>query len=198
MIARHRGDLRAHSRWRPSTPAVPAAAPTTTDDEDLQTESSDELLSEQHDLDLPRGSQRKPRALIGIATIVAIAVTAGQQQSGPSPAAPRLPSTPQQWVSQWTAATLQSPAEVCSRLYAPALARAFKGDTGHSCIWYYTSVKSTSFRIRHVLEDGPTAAVEAQELGAGRKWGYFTMLLSHVRGGWQAVDVVPGGSVRVR
>ena len=118
--------------------------------------------------------QRKPRALIGIATIVAIAVIAGQQHSGPSPAAPRLPSTPQQWVSQWTAATLQSPAEVCGHLYAPALARAFKGDTGHSCTWYYTSVKSTSFRIRHVLEDGPTAAVEAQQLGAGRKWGYFT------------------------
>ena len=198
MIARHRGDLRAHSRWRPSTPVVPAPAPTTTDDHDLHSERSDELFSEQHDLDLPRSTQRKPRALIAIATIVAIAVIAGQQHSARSPAVPRLPSTPQQWVSQWTAATLQSPAEVCDHLYAPALAHAFKGDTGHSCTWYYTSVKSTSFRIRHVLEDGPTAAVEAQELGAGRKWGYFTMLLSHVSGGWQAVDVVPGGSVRAR
>lgn len=93
---------------------------------------------------------------------------------------------------------LQSPAEVCSHLYAPALARAFKGDTGHSCTRYYTSVKSTSFRIRHVLKDGPTAAIEAQELGAGRKWGYFTMLLSHVRAGWQGVDVIPGGSLRAR
>jgi hypothetical protein len=77
---------------------------------------------------------------------------------------PRLPSTPQQWVSQWTAATLQSPAEVCDHLYAPALSRAFEGDTGHSCASYYTSVKS----------------------------------ISEVRGGWQAVDVVPGGSVRAR
>ena len=198
MIARHRGDLRAHSRWRPSTPVVPAPATTITDDHDLHSERSDELFSEQHDLDLPRSTQRKPRALIAIATIVAIAVIAGQQHSARSPAAPRLPSTPQQWVSQWTAATLQSPAEVCNHLYAPALMRAFTGDTGHSCTWYYTSVKSTSFRIRHVLEDGPTAAVEAQELGAGRKWGYFTILLSHVSGGWQAVDVVPGGSVRAR
>jgi hypothetical protein len=194
MIARHRGDLRAHSRWRPSTPAVPAPAPTTTHDEDLQTEPSDE----QHDLDPPRGTQRKSRGVIAIATIIAIAVIAGEQHSGPASAVERLPSTPQQWVSQWTAATLQSPAEVCDHLYAEALSHAFKGDMGHSCAWYYTSVKSTSFRIRHVLEDGPTAAVEAQQVGAGRKWGYFTMLLSRVRGGWQAVDVVPGGSVRAR
>jgi hypothetical protein len=99
-------------------------------------------------------------------------------------------------VSRWTAATLQNPAEVCGRLYAPALSRAFKSDMGHSCASYYTSVKSTSFRIHHVLKDGPTAAVEAQEVGVGRERGYFTMLLSHVRGGWQAIDVVPGGSVR--
>ena len=198
MIARHRGELRAHSRWRPSTPAAPPPAPAATEDDALLSGQPDELLSEQHDLDLPRTSQRKPRALIALATIVAIAIIAGQQHTAAAPAVPRLPSTPQQWVSQWTAATLQSPAEVCDHLYAPALSRAFKGDTGHTCTWYFASVKSTSFRIRHVLEDGPTAAVEAQEVGVGRKWGYFTMLLSHVRGGWQAVDVVPGGSVRAR
>ena len=28
------------------------------------------------------------------------------------------------------------------------------------------------------LQDGPTAAVEAQQLGHGRRWGYFTMVLS--------------------
>jgi hypothetical protein len=197
MIARHRGDLRAHSRWRPSTPAPPRA-PAAAEDEDLLAQQPDELISEQRDLDLPRAGRRKPRALIALATIVAIAVIAGQQHSAPAPAAARLPSTPQQWVDQWTAATLQSPAEVCDHLYALALMRAFKGDAGHSCTWYYTTVKSTSFRIRHVLQDGPTVAVEAQEVGAGRKWGYFTMLLSHVSGGWQAVDVVPGGSVRAR
>lgn len=198
MIARHRGDLRAHSRWRPSLPVAPPPEPTPTEDEDRFSQQPEELLSEQHHLDLPGARRRTPRALMAIITIVAVAVIAGQQHSAPAPAVPRLPSTPGQWVSQWTAATLQSPAGVCDHLYAPALTRAFKGDTGHSCAWYYTSVKSTSFRIRHVLEDGPTAAIEAQEVGAGRKWGYFTMLLSHVSGGWQAVDVVPGGSVRAR
>ena len=198
MIARHRGDLRAHSRWRPSTPAASTPARTSTEGEDLLSQQPEQLLSEQHRLDLPGARRRTPRALMAIITIGAVAVIAGQQHSEPAPAVPRLPSTPGQWVSQWTAATLQSPAEVCDHLYAPALSRAFKGDTGHSCTWSYATVKSTSFRIRHVLEDGPTAAVEAQELGAGRKWGYFTVLLSHVRAGWQAVDVVPGGSVRAR
>jgi hypothetical protein len=198
MIARHRGDLRAHSRWRPSTPAAAPPGPTALEEEDLVSRQPDELLSEQRDLDLPRARQRKPGALIALATIVAVAVIAGEQHSTAAPAVVRLPSTPKQWVDQWTAATLQSPAVVCDHLYAPALARAFKGDTGHSCTWYYTSVRSTSFRIRHVLQDGPTVAVEAQQVGARRKWGYFTMLLSHVRDGWQAVDVVPGGSVRVR
>jgi hypothetical protein len=198
MIARHRGDLRAHSRWRPSKPAAAPPTPPADEDEQLLRRQPDELLSEPHDLELAPARQRRPRALIALATIVAIAVIAGQQHTAPAPAAPRLPSTPQQWVDQWTAATLQSPAEVCDHLYAPALARAFKSDTGRSCTSYYASVRSTSFRIRHVLQDGPTVAVEAQEVGAGRKWGYFTMLLSHVRGGWQAVDVVPGGSVRVR
>jgi hypothetical protein len=196
MIARHRGDLRVHSRWRPSTPASPPPPPAAAEDDAPLNQQPDDLLSWQGHLGPPRGSQRKPRALIALATIVSVAVIAGQQHTASAPAVPRLPSTPQQWVSRWTTATLQSPAEVCGRLYAPALSRAFKSDTGHSCASYYTSVKSTSFRIRHVLKDGPTAAVEAQETGAGRKRGYSTMLLSHIRGGWQAVDVVPGGSSR--
>ena len=198
MIARHRGDSRVHSRWRPSTPAAPPPPPAATEDDDLVSRQPEDLLGGQHDLDRPRASHRKLGALIALATVVAVVVIAGQQHTASAPTVPRLPSTPQQWVSRWTAATLQGPAEVCDHLYAPALSHAFKGDTGHSCTWYYTSVKSTSFRIRHVLEDGPTASVEAQEVGAGRKWAYFTMLLSHVGGGWQAVDVVPGGSVRAR
>jgi hypothetical protein len=40
--------------------------------------------------------------------------------------------------------------------------------------------------------------VEAQQLGDGRKWGYITLILSHVHNGWQALDIVPGGSVRPR
>jgi hypothetical protein len=198
MIARHRGDQRVHSRWRPSTPAAPPTTPVAPEDEALLSQQPDDLHSGQHDPDPPPGSHRKPRALIALATIVAVAVIAGHQYTASAPAVPRLPSTPQQWVTRWTAATRQSPAEVCDHLYAPALSRAFKGDTGHSCASYYTSIKRASFRIRQLLADGPTATVEAKELGPGPKRGYFTMVLSHARGGWQAVDVVPGGSVRAR
>jgi hypothetical protein len=107
-----------------------------------------------------------------------------------------LPSTPRAWVDQWTAASLNDPGRVCGRLFAPALASAFKSDTGRSCIGYYRQVNSTSFRIRRVRQDGGGAAVEARQVGAARNWGYFTVLLSHVGAGWQAIDIVPGGSVR--
>jgi hypothetical protein len=63
---------------------------------------------------------------------------------------------------------------------------------------YYRSVTSPSFRIRRVLVDGDAAAIEGHQVGAAQNWGYFTVLLSHVAGGWQAVDIVPGGSVRPR
>jgi hypothetical protein len=45
-----------------------------------------------------------------------------------------VPSTPSQWVEQWTAASLDSPARVCQQLFAPALAAAFKSDTRRSCL----------------------------------------------------------------
>ena len=106
MIARHRGDLRAHSRWRPSTLAAPTPTPTSTEGEDLLSQQPEELLREQHDLDLPGAKRRTPRALMAIITIVGVAVIAGQRHTAAAPAVPRLPSTPQQWVSQWTAATL--------------------------------------------------------------------------------------------
>jgi hypothetical protein len=46
--------------------------------------------------------------------------------------------------------------------------------------------------------DGDAAAVEARQVGAARNWGYFTVLLSHVDTGWQAIDIVPGASVQPR
>jgi hypothetical protein len=127
--------------------------------------------------------------------LVGVVVIAADQRTTGTPSVP-LPSSPRQWVDEWTAASLESPARVCQHLFAPALAAVFKADTGRSCTGYYTSVNSSSFRIRHVLEDGPTATVEAREVAAHPKWGYFTIVLSHVHGGWRAVDMVPGGSVR--
>jgi hypothetical protein len=146
---------------------------------------------------MPRPRRRRG-SLIGVVTVAAVAVIAGQQHASRAPVAARLPSTQRQWVDQWAAASLNDPGRVCGRLFAPALATAFKSDTGRSCVDYYQHVNSTSFRIRRVLEGGDAASVEARQVGAARNWGYFTVLLSHVGAGWQAIDIVPGGSVRPR
>lgn len=150
----------------------------------------------------PAASHRKPARrgwlVLGVVGLVAAAAIAGHQHGGHARTAASLPATPQQWVSEWTAASLTDPGRVCGRLFAPALATAFKTDTGGSCIAYYRNVNSTSLRIRRVIVDGGAGAVEARQVAAARSWGYFTVLLSHVGSGWQAVDIVPGGSVRPR
>jgi hypothetical protein len=192
MIARERGDQCLHSRWRPA--AATGDVSERRDPEPVEPLDSDPTAPELRGP--PVAGSRRLSALIGVAAVIAIAAIATHHSRSTQSSA--LPSTPRQWVQQWTAASLDNPLRVCRELYAPALAAAFKADTGESCLAYYSSVGNSSFRIRHVLQDGPTAAVEAQQLDRGRGWGYFTLVLSQVRGGWQAVDVVPGGSVRPR
>lgn len=183
MIARHRGEERLHSRWRPMPPAARVS-------ESKEPQGSEAAA--------PPVRARRRGPLIGIVTVAAVAVIAGHQQGGRAPTTPPLPSTPRAWVDQWAAASLNDPGRVCGRLFAPALARAFKSDTGRSCVAYYGNVTSPSFRVHRILQDGDAAVVEARQVGVARNWGYFTVLLSHMGGGWRAVDVVPGGSVRPR
>lgn len=189
MIARDRGEARVHSRWRPAPPNARLGQPV------QPGRDGAEMVAR------ARAGPWRSRGLIVVVAVV-VATIGGAVIVGRQHARRRvsigLPATPRQWVDDWTAAAIESPARVCGQLFAPALAAAFRADTGQSCVAYYGSVTSGSFRIRHVLRDGPTAAVEAQQVGAGRQWGYFTMILSQVRAGWQAVDVVPGGSVRPR
>jgi hypothetical protein len=132
-----------------------------------------------------------------VATVIGLAVIAVLLHTG-RPAARSLPATPQGWVEQWTAAAIEDPARVCGELFAPALAAAYLTDYRESCMKYFSQVDSKSFRVRHVLQDGGTATIEAHEVGAGRRWGFVTFVLSRVRGGWRAVDIVPGGTVRPR
>jgi len=198
MIARHRGDeMREHSRWRPAILASPTVL--STEPAPPPDELAGELADDAPDLaQSPSRTFRRSRALIAIAALVIAAALASRQHTGSAPAAIGLPTTPRAWIQAWTAASLDNPERVCGTLFSPALVAAFRSSTGHSCSSYYNLVKSTSFRIEHVLQDGPTAAVEAHQVSAPRKWGYFTVLLSHVRGGWQAIDIVPGGPVRSR
>ncbi|MGH2894061.1 MAG: hypothetical protein ACRDPM_12465 [Solirubrobacteraceae bacterium] len=188
MTARHRGDTRIHSRWRPTAEQLVAH------------ERGQRGLADDSSV-RPRRKVLAVAGVLAVAVITAMVVIAAMVVGGRGAGRAKgaaLPATPRRWVEQWTVASLDSPGRVCGQLFASALAGAFSADTGRSCLSYYSDVTSRSFRIRHVLQDGPTAAVEAQQVGEGRKWGYFTMVLSHVHGGWQAVDIVPGGSVRPR
>ena len=193
MIARRRGDERIHSRCRPAAASATAPPPRGTQAERRGTGVGDGLQA----LDRLPARRRLWWGLTATVVVIAVAVIVRQPQVRDAPGPP-LPSTPQQWVEQWTAASLDDPGRVCQQLFAPALAAVFKADTGRSCLGYYSDVNSRSFRIRHVLVDGNAAAVEVREVGMRPNWGYVTMLLSHVERGWQAVDIVPGGPVRPR
>jgi hypothetical protein len=184
VIARHGGEERVHSRWRPVARVATL-------------QGSQEPARAQPAV-TPANPPRRGWMLLGIVGLVVAAAVAGHQHGGRATGASSLPAAPQQWVADWTAASLSNPGRVCRRLFAPALATAFKADTGRSCIAYYRNVRTTSFRVRRVIVDGNAAAVEARQVGAAHGWGYFTVLLSRVSGGWQAIDIVPGGSVRPR
>jgi hypothetical protein len=189
MIARHRGDARIHSRWRPLSPAASPPRPIDRGAQELPgNANSDAPIA---------GKPRRARAPITLATMVGVAVIAGQQLAHQTAGAP-LPATPQQWVEQWAAASIDNPNRVCEELFAPDLAATFMADTGSSCRTYYRSVNSSSFRVRRILEDGDAATIEARQVAAVHNWGYFTIVLSHLDRGWQAIDIVPGGPVRPR
>jgi hypothetical protein len=132
-----------------------------------------------------------------LAAIVVGAVIASQHEARQARGA-LLPSTPSQWVEQFTAASLDNPCRVCRQLFAPALAAVFKADTGPSCVSYYSDVNAKSFRIRHVLVDGNGAAVEVREVGIKTQLGVRDDASQPPEAGLAAVDIVPGGPVRPR
>jgi hypothetical protein len=138
MIARHRGEERVHSRWRPAVATgVGAGCRDPEPAEPLEVDLIEpELLDPR-----PAGSRRWLAAIGVVAVIVMAAIAGHRHHRSTSPAG--LPSTPREWVEQWTAASLDSPVRVCKQLFAPALAAAFKSDTGRSCLTYYGSLTSS-------------------------------------------------------
>ena len=101
VTARHRGDLRLHSRWRPGGPQ-PASRPSA---------------------DRPRhrasGIHRAwlliPIGVLATMVGVALVLTRGTSSGA------QLPATPRQWVNAWAAAAVDNPGRVC---HTPVLARA--------------------------------------------------------------------------
>jgi hypothetical protein len=195
MIVRQRGDTCAPTRWRPSWPVADLTSQGEID-QPLEDDSAE--WSEEPSADPAEAPPSRSRAPIAVASLIAVALIAAQQHAGRARAKPALPSTPAQWVAQWTAASVENSARACSRLFAPPLAEAPKSTAGRTCTAYHGSVTNTSLQIRHVLEDGSTATVEAQKIEGGRSSAYLTFVLSHVDGGWQAIDAVPGLAARSR
>jgi hypothetical protein len=192
MIVRRRGDdMRAQPHWRPGTAVV--TAPTSADTkfepepDDRREDAAGELVLEERS-----DARRQTRMPIAIAALVLVAIIAGQQRARSAPAATALPATPHAWVDSWMAASVDNPERVCKQLFSPALTHAFRVDTGHSCAAYDRSIRTTPLHIERILQDGPTATVEAHGLGGPSKSGYLTIVLSHIRSGWQAVDIVAG------
>jgi hypothetical protein len=193
MTARHRGDQRIHSRWRPQPSEL--AAPKSSEPPAVDARPS----PTEHVGEPKRIRWRRITVVISVALLILAVVAAAHNAATKSTRGRRLlPSTPAAWVQQFTASAVDQPTDVCHHLFAPALAAAFKADTGDTCLAYYRQIDSPSYRVRRTLQDGPSAAVEAQQLGHGRTFGYFTILLSHLDRGWQAIDIVPGGTVRPR
>ena len=191
MIVRRRGDdMRAQPHWQPGTAVV--TAPTSADTkfepepDDRREDAAGELVLEERS-----DARRQTRMPIAIAALVLVAIIAGQQRARSAPAATALPATPDAWVDSWMAASVDNPERVCKQLVSPALTDAFRVDTGHSCTSYDRSIRTTPLHIERILQDGPTATVEAHGLGGPSKSGYLTIVLSHIRSGWQAVDIVP-------
>jgi hypothetical protein len=193
MIVRQRGDTCAPTRWRPSWPV---ADPTSQAEIDQPLEDHSAERLEQPSADPADAPPRRSRTPIAVATMIAVVLIAAQQHVGRTPAKPALPATPAQWAARWSAGSVENSVRLCSQLFAPAPVGPPGSDTGRNCTSYRAPAKSTSIQIRRVLEDGSTATVEAQKLRDGRDRGDLTFVLSHVDGGWQAIDVVPGIAAR--
>lgn len=120
----------------------------------------------------------------GVAAFVAHGLLAADHSSTSS-----LPATPGQWVDAYEAAVVDNPQRVCTDLFSPPLARAYGASAHTSCTSYFARVRSTSIRVRRILQDGGTAVVDLHQTIERTDWN---VVLERRDAGWQAVDLVPG------
>ena len=105
----------------------------------------------------------------------------------------RLPASPRAWLDAYEAAAVDNPSRVCSELFSPQLAKAYARATGRSCTSYFEQITSVSVVVRRVLADGNSAVLELRQTVRPRDWA---VVLSRRKGGWQAVDLLPGEPLR--
>jgi len=214
VISRPRGEHHARGLWHPrrtsaaTAPALRASeptqppAPSAAELTELARQAAAGAVAEfatAAATDLAGAGRRRSRArstLLMLAVAIGLfAVSAGQGGSAPAARGESaLPDTPRQWVDAYIAAAVDDPHRVCSQLLAPQLATQFAAAAhASSCTSYFTHVRSTSLQIRQVLHDGDTAVVELHQTAEKTDWN---VVLDHHRGGWRAIDLMPGRALR--
>jgi hypothetical protein len=197
MIARHRGEHHARGLWHPrrngaEKPAAPPAADVPAVARRAARQAVLELAGAA--ASDPPAAQASPRwrVLGRAALLLALGVAAfGAHEllAGAHTTANSLPATPRQWIDAYEAAVVDNPQRVCTALFSPQLARAYGASAHSSCTSYFTRVRSTSIRVRRILQDGGTAVVELHQTVERTDWD---VVLDRRDLGWRAVDLVPG------
>ena len=194
MIARHRGEERVHSRWRPAAatgvrartlgPRTRGAArPGPVEAQLLDRPAAGLAPSARPDRWSPSWSRSRPSPPTSTTGRRPRPACRQPRGSGFSSGPPRRSRTPRGCAS--SSSPPRSPPH--SRPTPAGPARP-------------TSARSTSrsFRIRTCYRTVRPPSSKRNGSADGRRSGYFTLVLSHVRDGWQAIDIVPGASVRPR
>lgn len=215
MIARRRGAHHGQERWQPRSTAVgtpkPSASATKStplparaaDVEHIAQKAATAAFAEfvaasaAHVTSERSTRRRRSRArntllmlavaigLFAVSTAQHVAV-AGRDEAG-------LPATPSQWVDAYEAAAIDDPSRVCTQLLSPQLAAAYAAAAHSSCTTYFARIRSTSLRVRRILQNGSTAVVELRQTIEKTD---RTVILDQRGTGWQAVDLVPGRPLR--
>jgi len=121
------------------------------------------------------------------------AVSAGQHLAGDGGYSHALPASPRGWINAYEAAAIDNPSRVCTQLLSPQLAAAYAAAAHSSCTTYFARIRSTSLRVRRILQDGSTAVVELRQTIEQTDWN---VVLDRRGRGWRAVDLVPGRPLR--
>ncbi len=211
MIARQRGARHNQETWQPRAPALitPKTGASTTNNTSPPKRAEDvEHMAQQaataavaefaaaaatqvasaRSTQRQRSRARTTLVMLAIA-IGLVAVSTGQHLAGDGGYSHALPASPRGWINAYEAAAIDNPSRVCTQLLSPQLAAAYAAAAHSSCTTYFARIRSTSLRVRRVLQTGSTAVVELRQTIKKTDWN---AILDQRGTGWQAVDLVPG------
>jgi hypothetical protein len=181
MIARIRGEHDPRwGGWRPTTAAETA---------DARARQTTLVVDRQSDSNPPRRRVRWSLVAIGLSLTVACLTW----WLSPGLVGSQLPATPRAWLDTYEAAAIDNPSRVCTELFAPQLAQAYRKALHGSCTNYFKQITSFSVVVHRVLQYGGTAVLELRQTVRPRDWA---VVLNREPDGWRAVDLLAGQLVR--